>query len=147
MLENRSSYTLKNAILVAMVGILFLILLLTSPFFIPEVVNQYHLKQLEYKFSNVSHPKDSLLLKSVSGMGDTGGSQCCCLSFVAELRQFSGDKQAVEAFYREQKATVWFFKDGYARSDVLDLLSLDYDHLGEWGVFSPEQVDNLILSL
>jgi hypothetical protein len=136
---------------------LIIVLLGSAIFIIPalsaNLMNRYQLQQMEGKFGKVSHPDTTRLLKHVSIIGDTGGSQCCLVLFVGDLRQYSGKPQDIADFYRDKEVYLAFIEDGSlttpAGYEDLTILPMGYDgsfgNFSGWGVPSLAQYKNIYM--
>ena len=129
-------------------SMVLLIVLIASPFIIGAIIDQYTLHQLERQIKALEHPADTALVKAAAVVGDMGGSDDICVLFAGELRQFRGEKQALNAFYANKGVTLWFIENGIARTDVLDVLPYGYYDLrwfSKWGDFSPSEMKDLYI--
>lgn len=135
---------------------LILVLLGSAIFIIPalsdNLLNRHTLQQMADKFSKVPHPDTTRLLKHVSTIGDTGGSQCCLVLFVGDLRQYSGKPQGIADFYRDMGVTLAFIENGNLSQDFsepMSLIPMGYDgsfgDFSRWGIASIEQEENLYI--
>jgi hypothetical protein len=136
---------------------LILVLLGSAIFIVPALsdnfINRYHLTQMAGKFGKVPHPDSTRLLSHVRIIGDTGGSQCCLVLFVGDLRQYSGNPQGVADFYRGKGVNLAFLENGNlitpAGYEDMNILPIGYDGsfggLSGWGVPALEQYKNIYM--
>jgi hypothetical protein len=148
---------LKRLLIGAAWACLIIVLLGTAIFILPALSDhfliRYHLQQMAVKFSKVAHPGTTRLLKHVSLIGDTGGSQCCLVLFVGELRQYSGQPQGIADFYRDKGVTLAFIENGKVTTPAgyedLTILPMGYDGVfgdfSGWGVPSLEKYKNIYM--
>ena len=148
---------LKRFLIGGALACLILLLLGSAIFILPtlsdNLLNRYHLQQMAEKFNKVPQPDTTRLLRHASLIGDTGGSQCCLVLFVGELRQYSGQPQGIADFYRDKGVTLAFIENGKVTTPAgyedLTILPMGYDGVfgdfSGWGVPSLEKYKNIYM--
>jgi hypothetical protein len=148
---------LKRFFIGGSLACLIIVLLGSAIFVIPalsdHLINRYHLGQMAAKFRQVPHPDKTILLKHTGIIGDTGGSQCCLVLFVGDLRQYSGKPQDIADFYRDKGVFLAFMENGNLTTPAgyqdLTILPMGYDgsfgDFSGWDVPSLEQYQNIYM--
>ena len=70
--------------------------------------DRLYLRILEREFRQLTHPSGTEVLTVVSDIASTGGSQCCEVLLVGELRSYAIDRKHIEAFYEDEEVCVEF---------------------------------------
>lgn len=66
-----------------------------------EIVDNFLIGKLQFAFRKIQHPPESALIREVSTVGSSGGSDGVQIVLVAELRQYPGDAQKLRDSYPE----------------------------------------------
>lgn len=113
------------------------------------IQHNYRLAQYKESFQRMQHPFNTLPLAVKKGVyaGGFGGTSDY---FVGEIRQYTGAKQEVEAFYQEQSSGNPLLGNVelifvVAGKPLDDLLPYEVRDISAWEIPSPDLKDDLYL--
>jgi len=148
--KQASKHPIRSWVLTILASCLILCAAFLFPFVKDSLLHDYDLYQYSQAFRRLEHPPGTSLVSSRKFLGLYLGNGNHCDYFLGELRRYSGDGQAIEAFYADRAPAdlsvgVVFVVNGEFPEKTWSWMPPTLDSLSDWLDSPNEPRDHLYL--